>query len=407
VLAADLHLHSRHAGGVSPAMTLPNIAAWAQRKGLDLLGTGDCLQEEWLGELESGLVAAESGLWTLHPAIAGKIAAQVPERLQRPLRFVLSAEVCCAPPGTPELVGLHHLLYFPSFEAVQRFRERLVPLGDLREGRPTLALDSHRLLALVLEQGDGCHLAPAHVFNPWYSSLGSVSGGRTLEDVFGDSAAQLIAVETGLTSTPMMCRRMATLDRHGLFCCSDAHSLENLGRECLLLDIQPDYSELFAALREGTGPRVRGMIKFPIERTRFYRNRCGICRKSFDGTKCPRCGRTLAIGSRDRLETIASRPAPLFPDGTPPCLQILPLAYVIAELMGVARDSKGVRRICDRVINAVGHERHVLAEASYEELAEVGTPQLARALIAQRTHPPQRFPETDKPEVDEQLSLGW
>ena len=388
-------------------MTLPNIAAWAQRKGLDLLGTGDCLQADWLSELEAGLAPAEPGLWALRPALAGEIDTQVPGKLRRPLRFVLSTEVCCAPPGTPALGGLHHLLYFPSFASVRRLRERLIAFGDLREGRPTLALDSPRLLALVLELGDGCHLAPAHVFNPWHSSLGSVSGGRTLEEVFGDSAAQVVAVEMGLTSTPAMCRRMATLDRHGLFCCSDAHSLENLGRECLLLDISPDYTALFAALRDGSGPQVRGLIKFPIERTRFYRNRCGVCRESFDGPKCPQCGRTLAIGSRDRLETIASRPEPLFPAGAPPCRQLLPLAYVVAELMGVARDSKGVRNMCERMLQAVGHERRILTEASSAELAEAGTPQLARALMAQRTTPPPRLPETDAPAGDGQLSQEW
>ena len=61
-LAVDLHLHSRHAGGVSPAMTVPNIAAWAQRKGLDLLGTGDCLQADWLREIETSMVETEAGL---------------------------------------------------------------------------------------------------------------------------------------------------------------------------------------------------------------------------------------------------------------------------------------------------------------------------------------------------------
>lgn len=46
--AADLHLHSRYASGVSPAMTMENIALWAQRKGVDLLGTGDCLPKTGL-----------------------------------------------------------------------------------------------------------------------------------------------------------------------------------------------------------------------------------------------------------------------------------------------------------------------------------------------------------------------
>lgn len=407
VLATDLHLHSRYAGKVSPAMTLPNIAVWAQRKGLDLLGTGDCLQEDWLREIEAGLVPAEPGLWALHPELADEVAARVQVRLRRPLRFVLSAEVCCAPPGTPELGGLHHLLYFPSFDSVRQFRERVARHGDLRDGRPTLALESRQLLAMMREQGDDCHLAPAHVFNPWYSSLGSKSGGRSLEEVFGESAPCVVAVEMGLTSTPAMCRRVASLDGHGLFCCSDAHSLENLGRECVLLDLEPSYAALFAALGDGSDRYVRGLIKFPIERTRYFRNRCGVCRRSFDGSKCPHCGRTLAIGSRDRLEAIADRRAPIFPAGAPACLQVLPLAYLIAELMGFARDSKSVQAVRDRLIEAVGNERHILTQAPFEELAAAGTPQLARALVAQRTEPPRRSPEKTAPSTSEQLSLDW
>jgi DNA helicase-2/ATP-dependent DNA helicase PcrA len=387
-------------------MTLPNVAAWAQRKGLDLLGTGDCLQEDWLREIETTLTPAEPGLWTLRSAAADAAQNAVPPRLRRPLRFVLSTEVCCAPPGTPELGGLHHLLYFPSLESVRRFRERVAPFGDLREGRPTLTLDSQQLLAVVLEQGDGCQLAPAHVFNPWYSSLGSVSGERTLAAVFGERGSQIVAAELGLTSTPPMCRRVSALDRHALFCCSDAHSLENLGRECTLLDLEPGYAELFAALRDGTRRRIRGLIKFPLERTRYYRNRCGVCRKSFDGQRCPRCGRPLAIGSRDRLETIADRSEPRLPADAPPCLQVLPLAYVLAELMGVARDSKGVRHHYDRLLAALGNERFILTEAGHEEIAAASTPQLARAVVTQRTTPPRHDrEESAAPAGEDQLEL--
>lgn len=406
-LASDLHLHSRYAGGVSPAMTVRNIAAWAQRKGLDLLGTGDCLQEDWLGEIEAAMTEAEPGLLALRPEVEDGVGQTLPPRLRRPLRFVLSAEVCCAPPGTPELGGIHHLLYFPSRESARRFRERVAPFGDLREGRPTLAFDSRRLLDAVLEHGDGCQLAPAHVFNPWYSALGSVSGRKTLTEVFGAGAPGVIAVEMGLTSTPAMCRRVGDLDRHALFCCSDAHSPENLGRECTLLEIEPGYDALFAALRDGSSRYVRGWLKFPIERTRYYRNRCGVCKRSFDGAKCPRCGRPLAQGSRDRLEAIADRRALAIPPDAPPGLQLLPLAYVIAELMGVERGSKGVQRHYERLLGAAGHERHILTLASQEEIAAAGTPELARAILAQRTIPPSLRPEKAGPQADEQLSLEF
>jgi len=388
-------------------MTVRNIAAWAQRKGLDLLGTGDCLQEDWLGEIEASMTEAEPGLLALRPEVEEAMGQTLPSRLRRSLRFVLSTEVCCAPPGTPELGGLHHLLYFPSRDSARRFRERAAPLGDLREGRPRLALDSRQLLDVVLEHGDGCQLAPAHVFNPWYSSLGSVSGRKTLTEVFGAGTPGVIAVEMGLTSTPAMCRRVGDLDRHALFCCSDAHSPENLGRECTLLEIEPSYDALFTALHDGSRRHVRGWLKFPIERTRYYRNRCGVCQRSFDGERCPRCGRPLAMGSRDRLEAIADRREPAVPPDAPPCLQLLPLAYVLAELMGVDRGSKGVQRHYERLLEALGHERHILTQATQEEIAAAGTPELARAILAQRLVPPRHRPEQEDATSDNQMRLEW
>jgi PHP family Zn ribbon phosphoesterase len=71
--AADLHLHSRYAGGVSPAMTIENIALWAQRKGVDLLGSGDCLQADWLREIETKLMPAGPGFFALRPEIESAV----------------------------------------------------------------------------------------------------------------------------------------------------------------------------------------------------------------------------------------------------------------------------------------------------------------------------------------------
>lgn len=111
-------------------------------------------------------------------------------------------------------------------------------------------------------------------------------------------------------STPEMCRRIPCLDGFGLFANSDAHSPENIG-QCTLLEIEPGYRELFAALRAGTTDAgVLGTIKFALERARSFRNRCTRREESFDGARCPRCGRALVMGSRDRLERIADRVTP-------------------------------------------------------------------------------------------------
>ncbi len=48
---ADLHIHSRYSNATSYQMELPTLAESARRKGIDLLGTGDCTQPDWLDTL--------------------------------------------------------------------------------------------------------------------------------------------------------------------------------------------------------------------------------------------------------------------------------------------------------------------------------------------------------------------
>lgn len=404
-LAVDLHLHSRHSQAVSSAMTVENIARWAQAKGLDIVATGDALHADWLAEIEANTEEAEPGLRALRPEVAARVSADLPEKLRRPLRFVLSTEVCCAPPGTPSLGGLHHLVYFPSLEQARRFRERVRPYGDLGDGRPTLAMESWRLLDAVCAQGDDVELAPAHVFNPWYSSLGSVAGANTLAELFGEGVSRLLAVETGLTATPPMCRRVSALDRHALFSCSDAHSPAKLGRECTLLDLPaPGYAALMDALRAGD---LAGTIKYPLERTRYYLNRCAACAESFDARRCPRCGHALVQGSRDRLEQVADRDEPPTDAATPPFVQLLPLLQLLAEQIGAPPESPVVGRWRSRLLAELGHERRVLTELTEGELAAASTPALARAIVCQRTEPPGRAEHDDAGALETvQLGLG-
>jgi DNA helicase-2/ATP-dependent DNA helicase PcrA len=384
--AADLHLHSRFASGVSPAMTVENIALWAQRKGVDLLGTGDCLQPQWLAEIEASTLEAEPGFLALKPEIEKAVQARLPEGLRRSLRFVLSTEVNCAAPGTDEMRGIHQLIYFPSLAVVREFAARIAKKGDLQEGRPTLAL-APRDLVRGARDFDRVHVAAPHVMNPWFSVLGVVGGKLSAEEVYGDELPNLWAVETGLTSDPAMCRRVPGLDRFGLYSCSDAHSLENLGRECTLLDIEPHYDALMAALRAGTTEQTKGTLKFPLGLTRHFLNWCSQCQEPFDAwPDCPGCGRKLTMGSRDRLEKLqAARLQPVHRDDAPPFEALRPLSYIIGAVAQKKPDTVGVRRVAGEIVDHLGSERHVLTAAEPAELLRVTTPEIAQAILDQRT----------------------
>jgi DNA helicase II / ATP-dependent DNA helicase PcrA len=390
LFAADLHLHSRFASGVSPAMTMENIALWAQRKGVDLLGTGDCLQPQWLDEIEASLIAAEPGLFALKPEVEKAVHARLPEPLRRSLRFVLSTEVNCAESPAREMSGIHQLVYFPSIAVAREFAARIAKKGDLQDGRPTLVL-SPRDLVRGAKDFDRVHVAAPHVMNPWFSVLGVVGGRLSPEEVYGDQLPGLWAVETGLTSNPVMCRRVSGLDRFGLYSCSDAHSLENIGRECTLLDIEPGYDALMAAIRDGT--TARGLVrtfKFPIELTRYYLNWCSQCKTPFAAWPvCPKCGKRLTMGSRDRLELMAAgRKQPATPAAVPPFKALHPLAYVIAGVVDKKPDSIAVRRLAAEIVDRLGSEREVLTTTALPDLLRVTSPQVAQAIINQREGAP-------------------
>lgn len=393
--AADLHLHSRFSAAVSPAMTLENIALWAQRKGVDLLGTADCLQPHWLDEIEAQTIEAEPGLRRLEPELERRVHAQLPEGLRRSLRLVLSTEVNCVPPGTDEMQGLHQLLYFPSPAVAREFAARVAKLGNLQEGRPTLAIPAAALLRGT-RNFDRVFQAPAHVMNPWFSALGVVGGDLSLERVYGAELPHLLAVETGLTSDPSMCRRVPSVDRFGLFSCSDAHSLDNLGRECTLLDIEPGYDALMAALRAGTSERVLGTLKYPLELTRYYRNWCSRCKTPFTVKVCPQCGRTLTEGSYDHLDKLDGvRPEPRWPDNVPPSEALAPLATVLATVEEKKPESAGIKKAVEAIITQLGrHERYLLTEANADELLRVARPEAVAAILAQRTGAVSRRDET-------------
>ena len=58
---ADLHIHSRFARATSRQCEPVMLDWWARRKGIDVLGTGDCTHAGWRAMLADALVPDGSG----------------------------------------------------------------------------------------------------------------------------------------------------------------------------------------------------------------------------------------------------------------------------------------------------------------------------------------------------------
>jgi len=47
---ADLHIHSSYSRATSKQLTPESLHAWGQIKGIQVIGTGDCLHPAWFAE---------------------------------------------------------------------------------------------------------------------------------------------------------------------------------------------------------------------------------------------------------------------------------------------------------------------------------------------------------------------
>src|SRR5215475_9053171 len=240
---ADLHIHSKYSRACSRDLELENLAWWAQRKGIALLGTGDFTHPGWYDHLRETLVPAEPGLYRLAPEREEDVARRLPPNLRRPVRFLLSVEISTIYKRDDRTRKVHHLIYLPDLDAVARFNARLGRIGNLgADGRPILGLDSRDLLEITLEASPDGYLVPAHIWTPWFSALGSKSGFDAIADCYADLAEHIFAVETGLSSDPLMNWRVSSLDSYRLVYNSYAHSAPALAREATLLTADLEFS---------------------------------------------------------------------------------------------------------------------------------------------------------------------
>ena len=228
---------------------------------------------------------------------------------------MLSAEISTIYRGGDRTRKVHHLLYAPTFEAADHITAALSKIGNLAsDGRPILGLDSRHLLEITLGGGPGCYLVPAHVWTPWFAVLGSKSGFDVVADCYSDLAAEVFAIETGLSSDPPMNWQCSSLDAYRLVSNSDAHSPPMLGREATTFSTDLDYFAMAGALRTGDG--LIGTIEFYPEEGKYHldgHRKCGVrfepAQTREHGGSCPKCGKQVTVGVLHRVAELADRPA--------------------------------------------------------------------------------------------------
>ncbi len=388
---ADLHVHSKYSRATSQDLDLEHLAFWAARKGISVVGTGDCVHPAWLAEIKDKLVPAGGGLFRLRSDIETEIWKTLPPICRQPVRFMLSTEISTIYKKGDRTRKIHHLIYLPDLEAADRLAASLARIGNIAsDGRPILGLDSRDLLEIALASSPESYLVPAHIWTPWFAALGSQSGFDSIEACYGDLAGYIFAVETGLSSDPAMNWRLSLLDRYRLTSNSDAHSPGKLGREATRFSCERDYLAIRRALETGEG--YQGTVEFFPEEGKYHLDGHRACGVRLDpketislGGLCPVCGGRVTVGVAHRVELLADRTEA---ETSPPATagevtSLVPLPEILSEIMGSGVASKAVTHAYDRATAALGSELSVLEQVPVEDIAR-NAPLLGEAVIRLR-----------------------
>jgi uncharacterized protein (TIGR00375 family) len=410
---ADLHIHSRFSRATSSRLNPASLDRWARIKGIDLLGTGDCTHPAWLAELRDQLEEAEEGFYLLKEGARAAFdrGSGLTEGLPKPAasftRFVLTGEISTIYKRDGKTRKVHHLVILPNFAAAAAFSARLERVGNIRsDGRPILGIDSRDLLSMLLESGEGALLIPAHIWTPWFSVLGTKSGFDSIEECYGDLSSLIPAVETGLSSNPSMNWALSRLDKFSIISNSDAHSLDKLGREATVFEMELSFASFKAALGSGAntpGARILGTIEFFPQEGKYHyagHRSCGVClgpeEAAGEGGRCPVCGKPLTEGVMGRVLELADRPVdenspcpPGYGEGGQgegnrrPYYSLVPLKEILGEILHTGPDSRKVNALYGGLIEKGGSEFSLLMDMSLTDLGRLRVPGLSGELLAE------------------------
>lgn len=384
---ADLHIHSAYSRATSKSSEPVSLDRVARQKGLQLIGTGDFTHPAYRSELKEKLLPAEEGLYRLKPELVQPLTGALSQA--EAVRFIITGEISCIYKKNGRVRKVHHVILLPSLEAADRLSAALERIGNLHsDGRPILGLDSRDLLEITLDTCSEAVFIPAHIWTPHFSIFGAYSGFDTIEECFEDLTDHIHALETGLSSDPLMNFQLSALDKYTLVSNSDCHSPEKLAREANVFNCELSFPALSRALADRKGDGFAGTIEFFPEEGKYHydgHRDCHICTspaetKELDGV-CPVCGRRLTAGVAGRVAQLADRPYGFVPPDARPYERLVPLPEVIAACSGLASAaSVKVKKAYQELLTKLGPELPILREQPLDDISAVAGPCVAEGI---------------------------
>jgi uncharacterized protein (TIGR00375 family) len=407
-LIADLQLHSKYSRAVSPKMDLEEIASWSSKKGIGLVATGDWTHPMWFREITSSLKETAPGIYSL----VGNGFKPFPTET----KFLLSTEISSIYTQGEKQRRVHNLIFSPSITTCEKIIKELQKRGCnlMSDGRPIIGLSSKQLLELVLTIDKNALFIPAHAWTPWFSIFGSKSGFDSIEECFGELADNIYAIETGLSSDPIMNWQVRDLDNRSIVSFSDAHSGPKLGREATvfiqnsstrkLANSRFTYEDIANAIKQQPCGKLKigYTIEFFPEEGKYHwsgHRNCNVKlnpqRVKEKGIICPVCHQPLTIGVENRVldlsEKILTKEDLLFlKNGVgltfvydkekrrKPFVSLIPLLEVLIEIQGGSQTKAQAQY--EGLVANFAPELDILLRKSYEEIEKNGGRNLRDAI---------------------------
>lgn len=379
----DFHIHSKYSRATSKFFELEEMVKWSEIKGVDIISCADFTHPRWYENLQANLQEeGKSGLYKLKGS-------------DSKVRFIISTEISCIYRQGDKTRRVHLCILAPNLETAGKINKALEDRGAKlkSDGRPILGMSAKDIVQICLDVDKKCLVIPAHVWTPWFAVFGSKSGFDSLEECFEELTPHIKAIETGLSSDPIMNWRMSELDNLAIVSNSDAHSGPQIGREANVMELgERTYDEIFDIISTNDKKRFLYTIEFYPEEGMYHwsgHRDCSFSCDEKDTVKnkgiCPKCKKPLTIGVTNQVEKLANISEKDIDRGKRvPFKSIVPLPNIIADYFGMGRTSKRVQNLFMSIIEQAGNEFKVLLDLSKEELYKIMPENLADGILRMR-----------------------
>jgi uncharacterized protein (TIGR00375 family) len=415
IFNADLHIHSPHSIAVSKSLNLDTMLETCKRKGLNILGTGDILQPEWLKYMESNLRYEKDGSFSYKDVF-----------------FILQTEI-------EDIESIHHVVLFPNFKSVKEIQKKLKShsknILDEWGGRPRVNLSPPELVDIIFDSGG--IIGPAHAFTP-FKAIFRQGKFETLKDCYQDATKNVHFLELGLSANTELADRLTSLKNVSFLSNSDAHSQDprSLGREFNKLELDnPSFEELLLALKRKDNRKIVLNVGLNPKLGKYYNMFCNKCRRRVIFKKikksgfsffsqytksenfiiyysddpdmarkqyidqvaknkmvCPACKEEknknfkVKLGVSERIESISTSDIAKHPDHRPKYIDAIPLVDIIRSVKRIkSSTSKTVLNLYNNLIQELGKEFEILIDIAIAKIEKLDSG-IASVILALRNN---------------------